>query len=81
MLEPATHAEYLARIGFPRILSLYEVQAGTSDDAGGADYTTKELMAAFVAGDIKDDETVSVGASCRCAAPASCSPTSPMRRT
>src|SRR6201988_5467760 len=27
------------------------------------DYTTKELMAAFVAGEIKDDETVSVGAS------------------
>ena len=27
------------------------------------DYTNKELMAAFVAGDIKDDETVSVGAS------------------
>ena len=29
----------------------------------GADYTNKELMAAFVAGEIKDDETVSVGAS------------------
>jgi glutaconate CoA-transferase, subunit B len=28
-----------------------------------ADYTNKELMAAFVAGEIKDDETVSVGAS------------------
>ena len=27
------------------------------------DYTNKELMAAFVAGEIKDDETVSVGAS------------------
>ena len=27
------------------------------------DYTNKELMAAFVASDIKDDETVSVGAS------------------
>jgi glutaconate CoA-transferase subunit B len=27
------------------------------------DYTTKELMAAFIAGDVKDDETVSVGAS------------------
>ena len=30
---------------------------------GATDYTTKELMAAFVAGEIKDDETVSVGAS------------------
>ena len=28
-----------------------------------ADYTTKELMAAFVASEIRDDETVSVGAS------------------
>ena len=27
------------------------------------DYTTKELMAAFVASEIRDDETVSVGAS------------------
>ena len=27
------------------------------------DYTTKELMAAFVASEIKDEETVSVGAS------------------
>ena len=30
---------------------------------GATDYTTKELMAAFVAGEIRDDETVSVGAS------------------
>jgi glutaconate CoA-transferase, subunit B len=31
--------------------------------SAAADYTTKELMAAFVASEIRDDETVSVGAS------------------
>ena len=36
------------------------------------EYTTKELMAAFVASDIEDVEIVSVGASLPVAAPAFC---------